>query len=245
VATKRITREDVRSTDSIESSYERAQAFAERHWRTGLVAVLILLTVVVAGMFISRSRADAEARAHVYWLRAQQDVTSGEYASALEYAGTLVRDHGGTVSGKRASLIRADALAGLGRQEEALSAYEEATSALADDPVLHAAALRGQATMLENLGRHAEAAAIFEPLAETSEPPGLRLFDLKAAARNRAAAGDTAAAIALYQTLVERYEDSTDRTDVQEVHLAKVAIAELRYAAGDGTGEVAASSPAS
>lgn len=228
----------------MESSYERAHAFVERHWRSALVGVLILLTIVVAGMFIARSRADAEEQAQVYWLRAQQDVGAGEYASALEYANSLIDEHGGTVSGKRAYVIKGDALAGLGRQDEALEAYRKGAEVLDGDPVLYAAARRGEATMLDNLGRHAEAAAIYEPLAETSEPPGLRIFDLKDAARNRADAGDTAAAIALYQKLIDRYESTDDRTDAQEVHLAKVAIAELRYAQSSDAGEGDAS-PAS
>lgn len=226
----------------MESSYDRAVTFLQDYWRSILVGLLILLTGIVAVMFVMRSRADAEQRAHVYWLRAQQDEAAGEYASALEYANTLLSEHGGTTSGRRAAIIKGDALAGLGRYDEALAAYGTASERLDGDPLLETAALRGQAAMLENLGRHREAAMIWEPLAESATPVGGRVFDLKNAARNLAAAGDTAAAIAAYERLIERYGDSTDRIHVQEVHLAKVAAAELRYAAPAAAAESAPTS---
>jgi hypothetical protein len=79
----------------------------------------------------------------------------------------------------------------------------------------------------ENAGLFAEAAPLYEELAQSAQPPGGRVYDLRAAARCHHLAGDDAKAVTLLETLVDRYAHQTDNRMISDqVHLAQVAIAE-------------------
>lgn len=218
---------NVVSDDPIESSYQRVHDFAEKHWRVVVIAAAVIVVAVVASMLVLRARSSAEATAQTLWLRAQDDLMIGETASAMDVTNELLNRHGGTPSGQRALLLKADILAAQGDLAEAERFYRQAIDKLQGDALLATSARRGLAVLLENKGDLSGAAAIYDGIGRTGEPEGGRIFDLRAAGRCYAALGESDKAIAAYQAIVDRYEGDLDRVARDYVHLAKVAIAEI------------------
>jgi tetratricopeptide (TPR) repeat protein len=202
------------------------QEFLRQRWQVLAIGVLVIVTGVVAAGLVSRSRKSSEAEAHALWFRAQEDVIYGEYAAALEAAKVLDDRFSGTPSGKKAALIRGDALAAQGNLAEARTAYEQAMKTFSSDPILSTSAKRGLAVVLENEGDLARAAQLYEELGRGAFPEGGRVFDLRAAARCHRAAGANDQALAVLNEIVTTYEASEERVARDQVHLAKVAIAE-------------------
>ncbi len=231
MTTKLPGHRQVEHEDPLDHAVAAFQNFLTQHWQMLAIGVLVIATAVIATGLIGRNRAATSGEAVDLWSRATRDAEQGDYGAALEVARTLEDRYGGTSSGKSAILIRAEALAGLGRQEEAAAAYREAADALSGDPMQLTAARRGLAVVLEDTDRPAEAAAIYESLAAEGTPAGARVFDLRAAARAYHVAGDTPKALALLDDLIERYEGSEERLVLDQVHLARVSKAEWTHAA--------------
>jgi len=226
VSTKGLSQEQLHGEDHHAAAI---QEFLRSRWQVLAIGALVVGIAVVATGIISSSRKASEAEAHAIWYRAQQAVILGEYGPALEAAKILDDQHSGTPSGRKAILIKADALLGQGNAAEAKPAYEEAARRFSGDPVLLTSAKRGLAVVLENQGSLEEAAKLYEDLAGTAEPAGGRLFDLRSAARCYHAQGNDERATGILEKLVAQYETSEDRVARDQVHLAKVALAEWRY----------------
>jgi tetratricopeptide (TPR) repeat protein len=118
------------------------------------------------------------------------------FATRFQEVGASQR---GTAAGTLALLEAADLLDALGRRDELAALYDEAALSAAT-PALRALVLRRTAYLHEDAGRWAEAAAAHEQAAAIPEY-ALRRWALADAARCRQAAGDSTAALALYDRL--------------------------------------------
>jgi len=129
---------------------------------------------------------------------------AGNYAQALSAFEMLLRDHAGDEYWGSAWIGKAQALAALGRTDEAVKAYQTLAEELPDHPRA-AEALRSAADLLERAGRFSEAADLYLTMAETY------INDENApAARFRAALlhyrdGDTVTAQAAWNELIVWY----------------------------------------
>jgi predicted negative regulator of RcsB-dependent stress response len=226
VATKHVPQTQVPEEEHLGDTLQHVQEIIVAHWQKLVIGVLVVAAVVVGiGMAVG-AQGKKEQEAQALWLRAQQNLLAGQNASALELASTVRDRFAGTESARRSLILIADAQANLGQTGEAMATYERAMNEI-DDPILATSARRGLAVTRENAGLFAEAAPLYEELAQSAQPPGGRVYDLRAAARSHHLAGDDAKAVTLLQTLVDRYAHQTDnRMITDQVHLARVAIAE-------------------
>jgi len=226
VATKQVPSTEV-PEEQLGDTIQHVQEIIVAHWQKLVIGILVIAAAVVGIAMAVSNQAQKGQEAQALWLRAQQELLAGQNASALELAGTVVDRFGGTDAARRSRIVMGDAQANLGQTAEAMATFETAISEVGDDPILLTSARRGLAVTRENAGQFAEAAALYETLAETAEPPGGRLYDLRAAARCHHLGGNDARAVELLHTLVDRYEhDTTNRMTADQVHLARVAIAE-------------------
>jgi len=126
------------------------------------------------------------------------------YAERFRALGEAQR---GSAAGTLALLEAADLLDALGRRDELAALYDEAARS-APTPALRAIVQRRIAYLHEEAGRWSEAAAAHEQAAASPEYP-LRAWALADAARCRLAAGDRAAALALFDRLDAEAPDLT------------------------------------
>ncbi len=91
---------------------------------------------------------------------------AGNYAQALTAFETLIRNYAGDDYWGSGWIGKAQALAALGRTDEAVKAYRTLPEELPDHPRA-AEALRSAADLLERAGRFTEAAALYVEMAET------------------------------------------------------------------------------
>lgn len=226
MATKQVPQTEV-PEEQLGDTMQHVQEILVAHWQKLVIGILVIAAVVVGVGMMMNAQSKKGQEAQALWLRAQQELLAGQNASALDIAGSVVDRFAGTEAARRSRIVMADAQANLGQTAEAMATFEQAVSEVSGDPILLTSARRGLAVTHENAGQFTEAASIYETLAETAEPPGGRLYDLRAAARCHHLAGDDARAVELLRTLIDRYEhDTSNRMTTDQVHLARVAIAE-------------------
>jgi predicted negative regulator of RcsB-dependent stress response len=196
-----------------ESIIEWARANANR---IGIGAIVIVAVAAVA--FLWRASAEKkELRASEALAAAQMVVQSGNAALAQSDLQALLRRYGGTSAGVQARLLLAQVHFGQGKIAEGLSELNAISS-----PGLYAAsvhALRGAG--LEQSGKPAEAAPEYEKAAGAATTDGAKAAYQADAARAYMAAGNTAAATKIWETI------ATDDTNPMAGE-AKVRLGELR-----------------
>ncbi|MBX3467451.1 MAG: tetratricopeptide repeat protein, partial [Planctomycetes bacterium] len=125
---------------------------------------------------------------------------AGHYGAARDLAQTtLARDP----ANARAHAALGEALAGLGQDAQALSAYTNAVRADPNDPAL----VRGYAQVLSRLGRHAEAVAAYRRLVGPGKGEARDIVALAAALRR---SGDAAGAQRAFEELARRDPQSLE-----------------------------------
>lgn len=235
--------------EGIESAADRLGDWLQENLR--IVVVVVAVTLLAAGIasWIATSNQAAEEEAS-----AALSQTRDAYLSAMgaapgtldvpelanpaaaaqiraEYEqrfGEVAAEHPGTVAGTLATLERARLVAEGGDNEQALALLESALDDAPSGPV-RGMVLQRLAQRLEVAGRWEEAAARHEQAAEQGDFP-LSGWALADAARCRAEAGDTAAALALY----ERLEREHPELRLPDAHRTRML--ELRAAAGNAAG---------
>ncbi|MCO5172547.1 MAG: tetratricopeptide repeat protein [Planctomycetes bacterium] len=125
---------------------------------------------------------------------------AGHYGAARDLAQTTLARDPYTA---RAHAALGEALAGLGQDAQALSAYTNAVRADPND----AAVVRGYAQVLARLGRHAEAVAAYRRLVGPGKGEPRDIVALAAALRR---AGDAAGAQRVFEELVRRDPQSLE-----------------------------------
>jgi tetratricopeptide (TPR) repeat protein len=205
-----MTKEELRE-DPVLEQLQRALSFGQQHARWLVAGVLVAAAVVIGILALQRGRQSAEREGSRYLIEAQAAYLTGNYAAAETQLKEMLQSHGRTRAAATAQVTLGDALMALGRPEEALKAYE-AGGGKAAEPMIRAAALRGQATAQEDLGRHAEASQLFEKAA--AETPLARAADLIAAARTALQAGDAARAGAMLDRAKEADRASENTAEI-------------------------------
>lgn len=213
----------VETLEEIQSSADQLAEWIRDNLTVVLAGIGVLLVVGgVASYLASRSsQTERDASAALYRARAQYMNAMGASASALEVpslanpeAAVGIREEymqalnaissqfeGTTVdflSRLEAGLLAHES----GDTEAALAIYSELADSGRQGDGLRGLAIQRAAQVLEDLGRFAEAADRHEAAAGLRGYP-LRHWALADAARNRAAAGDTEAAAALYERLAQ------------------------------------------
>ncbi|RMF62550.1 MAG: tetratricopeptide repeat protein [Bacteroidetes bacterium] len=222
--TKKVSRKQELRQDTVVTFYARAWAFFEQN-RTLVLGALAGVVLVIAGLIgyhFYQQHQQQEALAEM--AGAVQAYEQGRYREALDgtadYVGLLsiIERYGGTDAGNLARFYAADALFRLGEYDQALEYFEEFD---AEDNLLAASALAGQAAIYEHRGDYDRAARLYRRGAEMAESDLLAVDYLYDAARALEAAEDYDEALEVYEEIKARYENVPAARNV-DVDIARV-----------------------
>ena len=219
--TDRLTKQQLKEDYLLTHTAEAAD-FVTKHGRVLVGAVVAVVVAAAVVLFVRTGSTRAEDRAAGMLVEARLDYQRGALDAAAARLEDIARNLGGTGSGKAGLLLYGDVRYAQGRYQDAEDYYRRAADAFKSDPLLKAAAHRGQAACLENLSRFAEAATIYRELAGNA-PNGVVRADLRMAlARNVLKAGNQAEAVGIYEEL------SHDPENPRAAQDARLRLAEIR-----------------
>jgi len=191
-----MTKEELRE-DPVLEQIQRGVAFAEHNARWLIIGAVIVVAAVAGGVALHRGQLRAQRDASQYLLEGQGAYLQGNYSAAETQLKEMLQTYGRSPSAPAAQITLGDALMAQQRPEEALQAYQSAEGRAGRDPLLAAAAQRGQAAALEDLGRLPEASQAYEKAAGIGTLGQVQ--DLIAAARTALQASDPARAKSLLE----------------------------------------------
>jgi tetratricopeptide (TPR) repeat protein len=211
----------------IEGLADRLGEWLQNHIVPVASAIVALLVAAAVGSWLLSAREDSEQEASSALAQTRADYLSamGAQPGAIEVpelanpaAAAQIRTeyekryaevaskHEGTVAGALAAIERAGLLSQGGNGDEAIAVLEHALAKAPADGGVRGIVAQRLAQRFEAAGRWAEAANQHEAASKVSDYP-LRAWAIVDAARCRAAAGDTAAARALYERLEREAPD--------------------------------------
>ena len=179
-----------------------------------------ILVVGLATWFLMTAGKRKEAFAARALESARAVAESGDIGTAVQQFESVATTYAGTDAGYEAQIGIAQARLVAGQAELAISTLEDF---IASNPPEH---FRGPAngllgTALENTGKHAEAAAAYRRASEQQTVDYLKAILLLDAGRASRLAGDTAAATAAYQEVIDKYGETAAKSEA-EVRLAEL-----------------------
>jgi tetratricopeptide (TPR) repeat protein len=200
--TDRLTKQQLKHDPLMDRTAETAD-FIASHSRTLIFGVLALVLIAAGITYFRTSRERAEDRATGVLADARIDYGRGALEPAAARLDDLLNRMGGTKAGRQGLLLYGNVRYDQGRFAEAETYYREALEHFEEDPLFGPAAKRGLAASLENEGRFAEAAALYRELSSDSAGGEIRAGFLIDAARNEQLAGNTTAALEIYDSVAE------------------------------------------
>lgn len=223
--------------DNLTTAASRGTEFFEDHRNTviGVIVGLVLLALAVIGWRTWQDRRSAEGQQLLGAIL--NEYNAGNYQAALDGTDTapglleIADEYGSTPTGEQATFFAADALYQLGDYDRALEYFEDYDG----DGLMAASAIAGRAAIAEQQGDNARAAGLYEDAAEEYDSPASTPGYLLDAARAYAAAGDTEAATAALQRVID------DWAGTPEVRTAQTELGEVQAmatATGQPTGGV-------
>jgi predicted negative regulator of RcsB-dependent stress response len=223
--------------DTVTTAATRGTEFFEDHRNTviGVIVGLVVLALAIIGWRTWQDRRSAEGQQLLGAILTQYE--AGNYQAALDGTDVapglleIADEYGSTPTGEQATFFAADALYQLGDYDRALEYFEEYDG----DGLMAASAIAGRAAIAEQQGDNARAADLYEDAAGEYESPASTPGYLLDAARAHAAAGDTEAATAALQRVIDEWESTP------EVRTAQMEIGEVQAmatATGQPTGGV-------
>ena len=218
---KRLYKREIKE-DSLVTAYFQAQQWYHKNGDRLLMAVGALAVALAVVFFITRSKHSAESAAAGKLGAAEFVYYSGQSGDqTLQELRAVVDKYPGTRSAGNAAFDLASAYYSQKNYVSAEKYYRLVIDKYNDDPMTAVAGYNGLAACLESQNQFAEAAKVFAK-AQKQYP---KLFAapqaLYDAARCFALAGDATDAKAAYQTIIDRYPESS------LVHEAKALIASL------------------
>jgi tetratricopeptide (TPR) repeat protein len=213
--------------EELESGAERLAEWIGRHLVPLVIGLVLVIGIAAAwGGWRTWTRSQEEAasnalhRTRTAYLKAlgapptaleDPELANPKAAEAIreEYVAkfrAVADEHRGTVAGTLALFEIADLLEKLGREEEMADTWQQALDGAAGNPGLQGLLLQRVAEVEEARGDFAAAAAAFERAGDVEGFP-LRHWALLEAARCRAAAGDPARALALFDRVTTEAPD--------------------------------------
>jgi predicted negative regulator of RcsB-dependent stress response len=202
----------------VEDATESLIEWARVNSRTLSIAGIVIVAVAAVGYLWRASADKKEVRASQALASAQAVVQSGNAALAQSDLQALLRRYGGTSAAVQAHMLLAQVHFGAGKVDEGLKELDAIRS-----PGLYAASVHGlRAAGLEQAGKPAEAAKRYEEAATAASTTLAKAAYRSDAARAYKAAGDTAAAKRIWESMAA--DDSNPLAGEARVRLGELSI---------------------
>jgi tetratricopeptide (TPR) repeat protein len=197
--------------DQVVTLYARALGYFDRNRKVvyGALAAILVVILLIVGYVFYMNRQQSLANEMLTEPVAAYEI--GDYQTALsgtaEWQGLLAiaDSYGSTDAGNLATFYAADALFQLGEYEQALDLFEAFD---AEDNLLGASAVAGQAAVYETQGEFQQAAELYEQAASMYEDEMTTPEYLMDAARAYEQAGAIEQAVEAYEQIQERFPES-------------------------------------
>lgn len=229
----RVHRGDEVPDDAFVSTVRRIVAFIQKNRNPVLIGAAAILAVAAGSVWFIASQRSLEQTAQARLAQVQQSVASGNTQLAVQDLQAFLGTFGSTAAADQARLVLAGILIHEDRAEEAIDALQDLPDRITSPFGVAAARLRASA--LETLGRYQEAAAAYQRIARDARFPYERRQALADAARVNLQHDDPAAAAALYQQVLDTFDDQEAGRGYYEMWLAEARAAAQAAPAGQGS----------
>jgi predicted negative regulator of RcsB-dependent stress response len=217
----RLTKHDLK-VDPLIAQTGQTVDFVRAHTRLMVGAVVLVFIVAIGFVVVRATGRRAEETAAGMLAEARSDFNKGALDPAAARIADLQAFHGGTESGKLATLLLGDVRYAQGRYSEAEEAYRQAVHHFAKDPLLGLAARRGLAASLESEGRNQDAITVLKEILAAPVDDIIRADVQIDLARNELKIGNQEEAEKIYD------EVSKDTSNPRAAQEAEMRLAEVR-----------------
>ena len=201
-----------------------ASAWARENSRAILIGLVILALAVAAALYYMSYRAGLQERASRELLEVRQVAASGDVSNAVLQLDGFIDRFDGTPSANEARLLLAQLQLAQGNAPQAIEAVEPLVDAR--DPLMSASAGLLVAGAHEAAGQPQEAEQAYMRVAESAEMEFQQREALEDAARIRAASGNAAGAVELYDRLIGMVPEGSPDRDVYQMRRAEITAAQ-------------------
>jgi tetratricopeptide (TPR) repeat protein len=186
----------------------QAWDWVQKNLRIVLGVVGGLVLVIVALAFVRGANARAEAEAGRILAEASTSYWQGSYARTIQLTDQVIEGFGTTKAANDARRMKADALFWEGSFDSAATLYQEVLDKDKRDSPIRNAVQQSLAYALESSNQPAEAAKLYEELAQKAPNRSIAADLYMAAARSYAAAKQDEPAKKLYTKVATEYKDT-------------------------------------
>lgn len=212
---RRLKRKEIRQ-DPLMKAIVRAQSWLPQYGRLLGIGAVIVLVAVIAVVMVTNMKRSANQEANLAMAQARQMISQGRKDQAISIFQDAADRYSHTQGGAEALYSLAEMVLADGNNEEALELFNRFEREYSKEFMLSLGALTGKATALENLGRFAEAATVYEQVFNRDKFGHYKPFALYQAARCRKLAGETVKAKEQLQRLIAEYPDSPLVMDAEQ-----------------------------
>ena len=205
------------SSGSLDDASENFADWLRDHSRPIAIGALTIVALAAGTFFWRNAAASKAARAEQAYFQAQAPIAQNDLAAAERELKAVADRYDGTAGGAQAQLLLAQVMYEQGKYQAGIDALKQADDA---PEALRASAKVLMAGGYEGLGKHAEAAKLYEEAAQATSA-GHR-DDLRAsAARAYQAAGNGGAALKIWEELAK--SETSPLADEARVRMGEVA----------------------
>ncbi len=187
----------------------KSTKFIEEHLSKVLIGVAAVVVVIAIAAMVMHSQRATEIAANAALAEASQILNSGLLAQAQAQYESLIDLYPGTRGAGAATCYLGSIAFNQQDFNQALVYFDEYLAHHAGDRTLDRLALEGKASALEQQRAFADAAAIYQDMADrTDDEPIAAARYLHAAIRNLRVAGDWESVASVSQHLIDTYPDT-------------------------------------
>ena len=211
---KKLSRREIKE-DPLVTTYVRVQKFIQRHNKQLNIVGLIVVAAIVITVFMGRSKRSAETAAAGRLGVAEMYFWVEDYTRAIGELSNIVDTYSGTKAAGTAAFLTANAHYATGDYTNAERYFQLYLDDYDHNKMFSASSLAGIAACRESQGSFLEAAQLYERAGTKYENTSRSPFHLKDAGRCYVLAGEIDKGKAVYKTIIDKYEDSSIKQEVE------------------------------
>ena len=219
-ASRRTHASTVAPDDVVVARAIEASSWARRNSRAIIIGLIVLAIAVAAVLYYVSYRRGLQDRAAAELIEIRRVASSGDVTNAVLQLDGFLGRFDGTPASNEARLLLGQLQLAQGNAPQAIEAVEPLTDE--NDPLLSASASLLLAGAQEAAGQTAQAEQTYLRVAESAEMEFQQREALEDAARIRAASGNAAGAVELYDRLIGMVEEGSPDRDVYEMRRAEI-----------------------
>ncbi|NQT27953.1 tetratricopeptide repeat protein [candidate division KSB1 bacterium] len=211
---KRMTKREIKE-DPLVTAYAKTQKWIQLYQKYINIALIAVLAVVVIGVFMGRSKNQAELSAEGQMGVIEQYYYYRQFDRAIEGLERIVDSYAGTKSAGRACIFLANSYFENGDYQSAETYYNMYVDDYNHVDLFSAASLTGIAACMENRMEWLSAAQHYEQAGIQYNKLSSAPFNLKSAARCYVKAGEPEKAKLAYESVLAMSPDASFASEIE------------------------------